>query len=262
MQTLSPSEFKSCCASLYEDKALQLLLGSSLHPGGLVMTKRLADKIGLSPADIVLDAACGLGESVRYLEAEYRCSAFGVDLSHGLVQGTRSLRPHGDAGFLIGDGEHLPIRDNAFTAVISECSMCLMPGFEDGLSEALRILMPGGRIGITDIAIDGEIPLELQDVLTRFLCISHSLSWAGYPDALLAQGFRNVEVADETRSLGELLEVIRKRLLLAELLTAIGKISIGKEQLDRGKRLVSLARVAVERKTLRYAMLTGEKPLN
>ncbi len=226
------------------------------------MTKRLADKIGMSSTDIVLDAACGLGESVRYLEAEYGCSAFGMDLSRGLVHGTRSLRQRGNAGFLIGDGEQLPIRDNAFTAVISECSMCLMPRFDDGLSEVLRILKPGGRIGITDITIDGEIPSDLQDVLTRFLCISHSISWAGYPEALLAQGFRNVEVTDETRSLGELLEVIRKRLLVAELLTAIGKLSVRKEQLDRGKRLVSLAKIAVERKNLKYAMLTGQKPHN
>lgn len=137
-----------------------------------------------------------------------------------------------------------------------------MPRINNGLSEALRVLKPGGRIGITDITMDGEISPDLLDVLTRFLCISPSISRAGYTDALLAQGFENVEVDDETRSLGELLEVIKKRLLLAELLTAVGKLSVRKEQLDRGRRLVLLAKTAVERKNLKYAMLTGQKPHN
>jgi ubiquinone/menaquinone biosynthesis C-methylase UbiE len=155
MQTLSSSEFKSCCAALYEDKTLQFLLGSSLHPGGLGMTKRLAEKVQLSSADLVLDAACGHGESARYLRTEYGCRAVGVDLSCGLIQGAKLLHSIEDVSLLIGDGERLPIRDNAFTAVISECSMCLMTRLDDGLSEALRVLVPGGKIGITDIAIDG-----------------------------------------------------------------------------------------------------------
>jgi ubiquinone/menaquinone biosynthesis C-methylase UbiE len=210
----------------------------------------------------VLDAACGHGESVRYLRTEYGCKAVGVDLSRVLIRRTALLHPDGDVCLLIGDGERLPIKDNAFTAVISECSMCLMPGFNDGLSEALRVLRPAGKIGITDIAVDGEIPSDLRDILARFLCISPSISWTGYRKALLARGFENVEVADETQSLEELLGIIKKRFFLAEILTAVGKLSVRKEQLDQGKRLLSLAKRAVEQKTLKYAMLTGRKPLN
>src|SRR5258708_25612352 len=147
MQILSSAEFKSCCVALYEDKTLQFLLGSSLHPGGLGITKRLEEKVGLSAADIVLDAACGHGESVRFIRTEYGCSAVGVDLSRGLIQGAALLHPNEDVSLLIGDGESLPIRDNTFTAMISECSMCLMTRLDVSLSEALRVLRPGGRIG-------------------------------------------------------------------------------------------------------------------
>jgi SAM-dependent methyltransferase len=262
MQTLSSAEFKSCCAALYEDKTLQFLLGSSLHPGGLGMTKRLAEKVRLSPADVVLDAACGHGESVRYLRAEYGCRAVGMDLSRGLIHGATLVHPNEGVGLLVGDGECLPIRDNSFTAVFSECSMCLMTRLDVGLSEALRVLRPGGRIGITDIAMGGEIPSDLRDVLARLLCISPSISWTDYRDALQARGFESVEVTDETRSLEELLEIIKKRLFLAEILTAVGKLSITKEKLDQGKRLLSLARDAINQKTLMYGMLTGRKPPN
>jgi hypothetical protein len=137
-----------------------------------------------------------------------------------------------------------------------------MPGFSDGLSEALRVLRPAGKIGITDIAVYGEMPSDLRDVLARFLCISPTISWMRYREALLARGFEGVEVADETQSLEELLEIVKKRLFLAEILTAVGKLSVRKEQLDQGIRLLSLAKRAVEQKTLKYVMLTGRKPLN
>jgi hypothetical protein len=84
----------------------------------------------------------------------------------------------------------------------------------------------------------------------------------GYQDALLARGFERIEVTDETQSLEELLETIKKRLFLAEILAAVGKLSVRKEQLERGKRLLSFARGAIEQRTLKYAMLTGQKPLS
>ncbi len=215
----------------------------------------------MSSTDIVLDSACGMGASTRFLAKEYDCKVFGVDLSRRLAQKARSVHVDGGASFLVGDGERLPFRDDTFTAVISECSMCLMPAFKAGLGEAYRTLRPGGKIGITDIAASGEIPLELEEVLMKLLCISHKISWSEYPDAVVAEGFGRVAVSDESNSLRELLEVIKKRLLLAEILKAVGKLSLGREQLDRGKRLVSLARGAVDRGNLRYVMLTGQKPL-
>jgi len=76
-----------------------------------------------------------------------------------------------------------------------------------------------------------------------------------------AEGFDRVEVNDESSSLHELLEAIRKRLLLAELLTAVGKLSISRDRLDQAKHLVSLAKVSVDQRNLRYAMITAQKPV-
>lgn len=220
----------------------------------------MAERIGLFSTDTVLDAACGLGESTRFLAREYGCRVFGVDLSRRLAHGTASTHNDEDAYFLVGDGERLPLRDNAFTAAISECSMCLMPESRKGLREIFRALRPYGRIGITDIAIDGPLPSELEEALMRFLCISNEISWSEYPSMIEAEGFERTEVTDESGSLHELLEAIKKRLLLAELLTAVGKLSLGRDRLDRGKRLVSLAETAVEKRSLRYAMITAQKP--
>jgi arsenite methyltransferase len=56
-------EVKACCAALYESDWARLLLGDSLHPGGLALTERLGSLLGLGPGDRVLDVACGPGTS-------------------------------------------------------------------------------------------------------------------------------------------------------------------------------------------------------
>lgn len=261
MQTLAPSEFKTCCAALYEDKVLQFLMGPSFHPGGLRLTRRLGGRIGLSSTDTVLDAACGLGESTRFLAREYGCRVFGVDMSRTLAHRAASTHNGEDAQYLVGDGEHLPLRDDSFTAAISECSMCLMPESRKGLKEIFRALRPGGRIGITDITISGPLSTELEEMLMRFLCISNEILWSAYPRMIEEEGFDRVEVTDESSSLHGLLEAIRKRLLLAELLTAVEKLSIGRDRIEQGKHLVSLAKAAVDQGSLRYAMITAQKPV-
>ncbi len=208
-----------------------------------------------------MDAACGLGESTRFLTREYGCRIFGIDLSRTLAHRAASTNNGEHAYYLVGDGEHLPLKADCFTAAISECSMCLMPESRKGLREIFRALKPSGRIGITDIAISGPLPSELEETLMRFLCISSEISWSEYPTMIEAEGFDEVEVTDESNSLKELLEALRKRLLLAELLTAVGKLSIGRDQLDQGKHLVSLAKGAVDQGSLRYAMITARKPV-
>ena len=260
MQTLAPSEFKNCCATLYEDKALQFLLGPSLHPGGLGLTRRLADRMRLSSADTVLDAACGLGESTRFLAEEYGCTVFGLDLSRTILDKTVSKGDTRQPSFLVGDGEQLPFKDNTFSAAISECSLCLTPDSRSELREISRSLRSNGKIGITDIVTMGKLPSELEEVLMRFLCISTSSSVSAYQRSLELEGFERIEVSDESQSLRELLETIKKRLLLAELLTSVGKLSIDRAKLDHGKRLVSLSRSAVDQKRLGYAMITAQKP--
>jgi arsenite methyltransferase len=219
----------------------------------------LAERIGLSSSDNVLDVACGLGESSRFLAIEYGCKVFGVDLSRTLARRASMTHDGEDANYLVGDGEHLPLREDSFTAAISECSMCLMPETSQGLREIFRALRPGGRMGITDIVANGPLPSELEEALTRFLCISNKISWSEYPAVIETEGFDRVEMTDQSSSLHELLESIRKRLFLAELLAAVGKLSIRVDRLDQGKHLVSLARSAVDRGILRYAMITAQK---
>ena len=48
---------KSCCSALYELEPVRMLLGDTLHPGGLGLTHRLGKLAGIEPDDMVLDLA-------------------------------------------------------------------------------------------------------------------------------------------------------------------------------------------------------------
>lgn len=214
----------------------------------------------LSATDSVLDAACGLGESTRFLAREYGCRVFGIDLLKRTLEKVKPAHGYSNPTFIVGDQEQLPFRDEMFSGVISECSLCLMPELRHELGEIFRTLRPRGKIGITDIVATGRLPSELEEVLMRFLCIATNTSVSTFQRSLELEGFERIEVSDESESLRELLETVRKRLLLAELLLSVGKLSIDRAKLDHGKHLVSLSRNALDQGSLGYAMITAQKP--
>jgi arsenite methyltransferase len=77
--TSSPTAVKQCCANLYESDFAKLLLGDSFHPGGLKLTERLGELLGLGEHSYVLDVASGRGASALFLAEKFRCTIVGLD---------------------------------------------------------------------------------------------------------------------------------------------------------------------------------------
>ena len=113
MTAIDPSAVKACCAAAYGNDAVALLLGDSYHPGGLTLTRRLADLLHLQPGCRVVDVACGPGTTARLLAAEYGASVDGVDLNSSTVD-VPGVRIHR------GDAERIPLPDSGFDTAICE----------------------------------------------------------------------------------------------------------------------------------------------
>ena len=64
---------KSCCGALYELEPVRLLLGDTLHPGGLALTHRLGKLMGIERGQLVLDIACGRGTSTLAVARSFHC---------------------------------------------------------------------------------------------------------------------------------------------------------------------------------------------
>jgi len=139
-------EIKTCCSAVYGSDWARLLLGDSMHPGGIKLTERLGRLLELSPGSRVLDVAAGRGTSAWALARSFGCHVTGIDLSSACIDAAR--HEANDSGlaarlsFEVGDAEALPFDDGEFDAVICECAFCTFPDKVRAANEMARVLKP------------------------------------------------------------------------------------------------------------------------
>ncbi len=97
----------------------------------------------------VLDVACGTGDMVVELLRQ-GCSVTGVDLSKEMMAIAKRKAPQ--AEYRLADAEHLPFGDASFDAVTCAFGVRNFVHLEQGLHEMLRVLKPGGRMVILELA--------------------------------------------------------------------------------------------------------------
>ncbi len=108
------------------------------HPGGVENSRCLLSLANLSPAARVLDMGAGDGETVALLRS-LGFDAVGID-----------LEPRGE-GVLPGDFIHSPFPAGSFDAVISQCAFHVSGDTLAALTEAARLLCPGGKLLLADV---------------------------------------------------------------------------------------------------------------
>lgn len=97
----------------------------------------------------VLDVACGTGDMVVELQ-KHGCTVTGIDLSEEMLDVARHKVP--TATFMVSDAERLPFGDGTFDAVTCAFGVRNFVHLEQGLNEMLRVLKPGGRMVILELA--------------------------------------------------------------------------------------------------------------
>lgn len=257
--TVLIEEVKSCCANVYESDWARLLLGDSFHPGGLALTERLGELLGLRPGKRVLDVAAGKGTSAIFLAKRFGCEVVGVDYSaRNAVEASGTAKEAGVAElvrFRQGDAERLPFEDGEFDAVVCECAYCTFPDKAVAAREFHRVLRPGGRIGLSDLTRTEELPLELQTLLAWVACLGDARSVGEYAGHLGTAGLMQLSVEPHDEALGEMVRDVRAKLLGAELMSKLGKLTLPVGDLDQAKQMARAATSAVEQGRLGYALL-------
>lgn len=101
----------------------------------------------------VLDVACGTGDMVvELLRTRHAASlqVTGVDLSEEMLAIAKRKAPQ--AEYRLADAEHLPFGDASFDAVTCAFGIRNFVHLEQGLGEMVRVLKPGGRMAILELA--------------------------------------------------------------------------------------------------------------
>ncbi len=92
-----------------------------------------------------------------------------------------------------------PLPDASVDCVISNCSNCvlnLVPIKPAVFREIARILKPGGRLAVSDIALKGELPEALAGSMAFVGCMADAIRIDDYRAELVAAGFEHVEIVD------------------------------------------------------------------
>lgn len=173
---------------------------------------------GAGPADGPQGAGgpAGPGATARLLAVERGARVDGVDLGGPTLERARALTR--EAGleeqvvFLHGDAERLPVPDGAYDALVCECALCTFPGKRAAAAEFARVLRPGGRVGVTDVVVEGGLPRELAGIAGWIACIADALPTTGYLELLKGAGLRVGLVERRDAALEKMIDRIEARL--------------------------------------------------
>src|SRR3974390_2045892 len=154
----------------------------------------------LNPGETVLDLGSGGGIDVLLSARRVGLAgkAYGLDMTDEMLALARENQRKAGADnveFLKGEIEHIPLPDNSVDVIISNCVINLSADKDRVLSEAFRVLKPGGRFAVSDVVTRGAIPEQIRrDILLWAGCIAGALEENDYRMRLAAAGFEAIGV--------------------------------------------------------------------
>lgn len=164
----------------------------------------------LKSGETVLDLGSGGGIDVLLSAKRVGPTgkAFGLDMTDEMLSlAEENKRKSGftNVEFLKGEIERIPLPDNSVDVIISNCVINLSGDKDRVLSEAFRVLKPGGRFAVSDIVVRGEMPAEIRKSMELWVgCVAGALSNHEYTDKLSRAGFEHIDIeATRVYSVGD-----------------------------------------------------------
>ncbi|HWN42403.1 MAG TPA: arsenite methyltransferase [Thermoanaerobaculia bacterium] len=154
----------------------------------------------LKEGETVLDLGSGGGIDVLLSARRVGPTgkAYGLDMTDDMLALAReNQRKAGveNVEFLKGEIEAIPLPESAVDVIISNCVINLSADKRKVLSEAFRVLKPGGRFAVSDVVFRGEVPEAVKRSVELWIgCVAGALQETEYRSLLAEVGFEEVEV--------------------------------------------------------------------
>lgn len=158
---------------------------------------------GIKKGDHVLDLGSGAGNDcfVAHALTGPEGQITGLDFTDAMLEKARlNAEKLGftNIEFVKGDIEEIPLPDNSFDVVISNCVLNLVPDKEKAFSQIYRVLKPEGHFCISDVVIIGELPDTLQKDAEMYAgCVSGAIQKSDYLQLIASKGFSEIQVRKE-----------------------------------------------------------------
>lgn len=154
----------------------------------------------LQPGEIVLDLGSGGGIDVLLSAKRVAPNgkAYGLDMTDEMLALARENQKKSgvtNVEFLKGAIEDIPLPDNSVDVIISNCVINLSGDKDRVLSEAFRVLKPGGRFAVSDVVVLAEIPSEIRRSIELWVgCVAGALEESQYREKLARAGFSSISI--------------------------------------------------------------------
>jgi arsenite methyltransferase len=154
----------------------------------------------LEPGETVLDLGSGGGIDVLLSARRVGPTgkAYGLDMTDEMLALSRDNQRRAgvdNAEFLRGEIEAIPLPDSSVDVVISNCVINLSADKDQVLTEAFRVLRPGGRLAVSDVVVRGEVPAQIRKSVELWIgCVAGALEEDEYRAKLAKAGFESIDV--------------------------------------------------------------------
>lgn len=151
----------------------------------------------LKPGDVVLDLGSGGGIDVLLSAKRVGPTgkAYGLDMTDEMLALANDNKRRAGAGaenveFLKGEIEQIPLPDASVDVIISNCVINLSCDKSKVLSEAFRVLKPGGRFAVSDVVVRGDVPSAIRRNMALWIgCVAGALEEQEFLSLLRETGF-------------------------------------------------------------------------
>ncbi|MCW3096967.1 MAG: hypothetical protein JWL77_2585 [Chthonomonadaceae bacterium] len=180
----------------------ELSLLDQFHVRGLGATKELAEGLGLTEGESVLDVGSGLGGPARYLAAVHGCNVTGIELTPIFVEIADKLSARTGLSdrlrFVQGNALDMPFASDSFDHAWTQHVAMNIQDKNRLYQEIHRVLKKGGRFAIYDVVKGENEPVIYPVPWAHDAGISFLVTPSEMVQALRAAGFREVSTVDTT----------------------------------------------------------------
>lgn len=228
---------------------------------------------GITVAQRILDAGCGIGGSALYLAEKYQAQVIGITLSP--VQADRATERAQAAGmdgaqapkaqFMVADALQTPFSDGQFDLIWSMESGEHMPDKAAFLQECYRILKPGGQLLMATWchrpthSLAGDLTGEEQRLLEgiyRLYALPYVISLPEYGAIATAQGWRDIRMADWSEAVAPFWDRVMESLWSWDAIA--GLFQAGWPTIQ-GSFALGLMRQGFQQGLIRYGLLSAKR---